>query len=97
VSVDFREFSVVFSLSLMKWKSLFFRGVALVLFFGVGVNELCLVRSARISSDEYEFWVKNLEFVGEYEMFGNVVVLFGWTTPFDCITSVVVISLEVRI
>jgi hypothetical protein len=48
VDVDFREFNVVFAFSLMKWKSLFFRGVTLVVFFGVGA-ELCVVRGARIS------------------------------------------------
>jgi hypothetical protein len=95
VDVDFREFNVVFALSLGKWKSLFFRGVTLVLFFGVG-NELCVVRGAR-NSDVSEVWVKTSKFGGEYEVFGNVVVIFGWTPPSACITNVVVISVEVRV
>jgi hypothetical protein len=54
VSVNFREFNEVLSFSLMKWNSLFFRSVTLVVFFGVGEIELCVVRGARIS-DVYEF------------------------------------------
>jgi hypothetical protein len=48
VDVDFREFNAVFALSLMKWKSLFFRGVTRVMFFGVKAK-LCVVRGAQIS------------------------------------------------
>jgi hypothetical protein len=68
-----------------------------MLFSGVGGNYLCLVHSVRLFPDVYEFWVRKLEFVDEYEVFVDVVVLFGWSAPFVCITSVVKISFEIRL
>jgi hypothetical protein len=69
-----------------------------MLFFGGGGYDLRLVPRTLLFSDVYKFWVEKFEVVGEYEVFVDVVVLFGCRfAPFVCVPSVVVVSLDVRL